>query len=108
MGSYADYYMNDPTIRWIIHIIIHIAMFMSQIIIMINDPGHEHSYVDYYMNDPTNGWSEGGGSDRPTGRDRITETGKTGITVTGVTSSYRHGSETRPKNMNVIYIIRVW
>ena len=32
----------------------------------------------------------------------------TGITVGTVTSSYKRGAETRPKNMRVIFIIRVW
>ena len=31
-----------------------------------------------------------------------------GITVTGVSSSNRRGAETRPVNMNIIWIIRVW
>ena len=31
-----------------------------------------------------------------------------GISVAGVESIYRSGDETRPKNMNVIYIIKVW
>ena len=45
---------------------------------------------------------------------KTTSSGKTGIsasaTVTNkyVSSSYRTGSETRPKNMNVIWIIRVF
>ena len=46
----------------------------------------------------------------PFGREHSFDTSSqaTGITVTGVSSSYRYGNETRPRNMNVIYIIRVW
>merc|ERR1712025_139719 len=80
----------------------------------ISDPGHTHPYVDKYPN--SNGGDDGYWG--PDGRDRdedrfdkshsaTTSSKHTGITVKGVTSSYRHGSETRPKNMNVIYIIRI-
>ena len=32
----------------------------------------------------------------------------TEIKVNGVASNYQKGDETRPKNMNVIYIMKVW
>ena len=28
--------------------------------------------------------------------------------IGGVSSSYRHGTETKPRNMNVIWIMRIW
>lgn len=72
------------------------------------DPGHRHSYQatetytacrDNACDDHTN---------QPREYNEISSSSKTGISVDYVTSEYRTGSETRPKNMNVIYIIRVW
>ena len=40
--------------------------------------------------------------------DMTTSSDITGISVNGVTSSYRHGEETRPKNMRAIFIMRVY
>ena len=41
---------------------------------------------------------------------RTSQDSQTGIKVNvkGVSSTFRSDGETRPKNMNVIYIIRVW
>ena len=53
------------------------------------------------------------GSDTNNGRfddphDETTTKVVSGVKVMGVSSSYRSGDETRPKNMNVIYIMRVF
>ena len=76
----------------------------------ISDPGHTHSYKDYYTRPDGEGDRSGSGTYYHDGKDhsRTTYSRTTGVTVTGVSSSYRHGDETRPKNMNVIYIIRVY
>merc|ERR1719239_160947 len=81
----------------------------------VTDPGHSHSYIDKY---PSYGGNEDGHYGPPssdTENDRydkahtsMSYSGYTGMTVDGVSSSYRFGTETRPKNMNVIYIMRVW
>ena len=76
----------------------------------ISDPGHTHPYYDQYRRvekEITHGgsWYATGNMDTSS---KETFTNTTGVTVTGVSSSYRHGDETRPKNMNVIYIIRVY
>ena len=39
---------------------------------------------------------------------KTTELAYTDISVSGVSSMYKHGEENRPKNMGVIWIIRVW
>ena len=84
----------------------------------ISDPGHTHSYIDKYPN-----WDEGDIDDGFKGpgpfsdsqNDRYDKShtstsvkSYTRMRVEGVSSLYNFGSETRPKNMNVIYIIRVW
>ena len=81
----------------------------------ITDPGHTHSYIDRYSSPK----DETAGPDGPHGgfdatfaydvvHGVITQSQKTGISakVNGVGTG-RHGAETRPKNMKVIYIIRV-
>ena len=80
----------------------------------INDPGHTHPYKDFFRINREGTTYGGSGAlyhsndpDWP-GEDKTTSSQTTGVTVTGVSSSYRHGDETRPKNMNVIYIIRVY
>jgi len=82
----------------------------------ISDPGHDHSYNDKYPN-----WGgddqgyKGPGTFSDSTNDRFDKshartTGETytNMAVEGISYSYRHGAETRPKNMNVIYIMRVW
>jgi len=80
------------------------------------DPGHTHSYNDKY---PSWGGDDHGypgpGPFQDEKNDRYDkshtrESGKTksGMKVQLLSSDYRHGSETRPKNMNVIYIMRVF
>ena len=51
----------------------------------------------------------GGGS--PYGQISTNRTSKyqvTGIVVNGVTDQFKHGAVTRPKNMHVSFIMRVW
>ena len=79
-----------------------------------NDPGHVHPYIDRYYtggagsgrNGPVSEDTNGGPWDGKS--DRISSSGKTGITmsVNGV-SDARTSSETKPKNMNVVYIMKV-
>merc|ERR1719391_83446 len=76
----------------------------------VSDPGHAHNYNDKYTNNrdgPHDGPNDGEGI-FDYDHNRTSDSSKTGITVNGVSSGYRSGSETRPKNMNVIYIMRVW
>ena len=94
----------------------------------LNDPGHGHRFVDRYPQMNTES-----GHDGPRGSDivgdrwdephtRSTSTASTGAKV-GYLYKYliffvkskvedvlgaRTGSETRPKNMNVIFIMKVW
>jgi len=82
---------------------------------IVTDPGHTHGYVDKW---PQMGTGDSGhdgplfsdtSSDRyDKSHDATSESNVSGMTVDGVTSDYKSGTETRPKNMNVIYIMRVW
>jgi len=81
----------------------------------VSDPGHSHSYVDKYPQLFTGDNGYDGLADYDRTDDRLdkshnseSESSPTGLTVDGITSEYRFGSETRPKNMNVVYIMRVW
>jgi len=74
------------------------------------DPGHSHQYDDKYTNNkdgPNTGPEDGEGVFGES-HTRYSVANYTRIAVQGVSSGYRSGSETRPKNMNVIYIMRVW
>jgi len=76
----------------------------------LSDPGHSHVYDDKYNNNiegPNDGAQDGQGVFDQS-HTRTSEKSTSGITVQGVSSGYRYGAETRPKNMNVIYIMRVW
>ena len=80
----------------------------------VSDPGHSHSYDDKYTNWAGHDEGHKGPTESDKTHDRYDKShastsakSPTGVTVQGV-SSGRHGSETRPKNMNVIYIMRVW
>merc|ERR1719312_1898664 len=86
----------------------------------VNDPGHTHNYKDYY-NSNGSPCSCNGGNDGVQGHDATTFSSHTGITIdkatiditttdafTNIKMEENGGEETRPKNMNVIYIIRVW
>ena len=59
----------------------------------LEDPGHNHIFQDCCGGQEYNEHSS-------------TDNAK--VTVTGVNSGYRHGDETRPKNMPIVYIMRVW
>merc|ERR1712179_867540 len=77
-----------------------------------NDPGHSHNYHDHhaeYTDEEHGGWGWKLGNDNVR-KDHSLDTSNvnSGISVGGVTTAYRSGDETRPKNMNVIFIIRVW
>ena len=79
----------------------------------INDPGHVHSYTDKYGELTDNYQSDKGSGlafmvNSDHARTSISQT--TGIEVgsmTGVATSQK-GSETRPKNMHVTYILRIF
>ena len=84
-----------------------------------NDPGHQHSYVDKYPNLLAKGSGEDGHWGPGTNNDQLADrydkshyataySRKTGITmsVNGV-SNARTSFETKPKNMNVVYIMKV-
>jgi len=81
------------------------------------DPGHTHPYVDKYPNQGERG-GLGNGNAGPNSWDFIddrwdkthyvsTSSVSTGAKVKSVLGG-RTGSETRPKNMNVIFIMKVW
>ena len=77
----------------------------------LNDPGHEHTYSDYYEwqnNIDGNDGVYGDDADIPTDHTRTTQSAKAGISITidGV-SGARTSTETRPKNMRVVYIMKV-
>jgi len=75
----------------------------------VTDPGHNHNFVDRYTDNDNNhdGPEDGNGV---FGSPHSSETALqfSGISVAGVENIYRSGEETRPKNMNVIFIIKVW
>ena len=80
----------------------------------VTDPGHTHSY----QFESGHLWEGDNADDRDmiTSMNTITTdtfSSKTGISVSvsvdvGSVHGASTGSETRPKNMNVIYIMRVW
>ena len=79
----------------------------------INDPGHFHTYVDTYGHLDENYQSRSGSGLKfkvNSDHDRNTRSQTTGIkveSVSGIGSSQK-GSETRPKNMHVTYIMRIF
>merc|ERR1711971_780713 len=81
----------------------------------VSDPGHSHVYDDRYTDNRANDngfWGPEGADKEDERFDKshpsISDPKHTGMTVEGISSNYRSGTETRPKNMNVIYIMRVW
>jgi len=75
----------------------------------VTDPGHNHQFTDRYTdNDNHHDGPEDGNGVFGSPHSSETSMGFSGISVDGVDSIYRSGAETRPKNMNVIYIIKVW
>ena len=72
------------------------------------DPGHVHDYTDSWQ-EGGHGYHISGGSDNaPAAHHKTTSSSTSGISVKGVSAEYKSGNETRPKNMNVVYIIRVY
>merc|ERR1712150_211411 len=91
------------------------------------DGGHTHPYIDRYPcieNDPNNYCDQHGEwgteASKDTNGDRFnnpnsatTSSGASNIqasfsNIGGVADNYRKGTETKPKNMNVVWIMRVW
>ena len=72
----------------------------------IQDPGHLHEINDYSFVSGGGCCSSGGYNGHNSVENSVSST--TGVSVTGVSSGYRYGEETRPKNMQIVYIIRVW
>jgi len=83
------------------------------------DPGHSHPYVDRYptWKPDTHEEEHWGPAHSDKSWDRwdepfhvTTSSIETGISVKGVqtNSTFRSGEETRPKNMNVIFIMRIY
>ena len=81
--------------------------------VTIHDPGHHHSYDDNTVDDRSSGFKYGDGMMRQD-HTRTSGSSHTGITASAtvtnslVSNSYRTGVETRPKNMIIIWVIRVW
>ena len=80
---------------------------------LVNDPGHTHEYGDNWRDLENGYWNSNSGSQNPwrnnKPHDRITQSEKTGLSVKGVSNNKsRTGNETRPRNMHVIYIMRVY
>ena len=75
----------------------------------LKDPGHGHEYTIEHL---TNGDLKAGHhsgdpvSDRVSDRTLNSSNGKTGISIEGVKDA-RTDSETRPKNMHVLFIMKV-
>jgi len=83
----------------------------------LSDPGHNHGYVDRYTwaDGDSHGdghWGPGTWADTHDDRfdqphDGTSDTELTGIKVNGVLGG-GPGDETRPRNMNVIFIMKIW
>ena len=77
----------------------------------ISDPGHTHDYTDTYVDSTgTSSWNGIGGNAKwfPPTHEKTTQSQMTGVKVESVSSSYNRGEETRPKNMHVSYIMRIF
>ena len=80
----------------------------------VSDPGHTHSYDDNYTSASKcpayedQGPGDGHGWAANCAFPSTSASSASGISVTEVNSSNRRGAETRPRNMNIIWIIRVW
>ena len=74
----------------------------------LNDPGHTHDYKDKYTCKRNYVNHDNVHYISNCEMDRVTEKNTTGITmsINGV-SDARASSETKPKNMNVVYIMKV-
>ena len=77
----------------------------------VNDPGHTHSYEDSYYTGSSqyhrHFYDGDSGNHDAADHTRATKSGVSGISVNGVLNG-RSGTETRPKNMNVVFIMRVY
>jgi len=78
----------------------------------VNDPGHTHGYVDNFRDSQDSYWWAAGYHQpwlNPRNHDKLTDSEVTGVTVKGVSNNpSRTGTETRPRNMHVIYIMRIY
>ena len=79
----------------------------------VSDPGHSHDYIQYSWNDAHNDGSPDSSVSPSLGTHEYrfqwqTYSAKSGISmsVTGVQGA-RKGSETKPKNMNVVFVMKV-
>ena len=72
--------------------------------------GLRHPFDDSFFDDSGSSFSGGwaSGSYSTPRHERSTSRGLTNISVAGVEDGFRSADETRPRNMHVIYIIRVW
>merc|ERR1719495_1920265 len=78
----------------------------------VSDPGHTHGYDDKWVAYSANGFIGPGGTDYQGDRfdgshPSTSNSAASGVTVTGVQGA-RVDSETRPKNLRVVYIMRVF
>merc|ERR1719495_2883761 len=76
----------------------------------VRDPGHTHGYNDKYYGQPPAFGPSGtdfGGDRFDANHASTTNSAASGVTVTGVQGA-RVDSETRPKNLRVVYIMRVF
>ena len=85
----------------------------------VHDSGHNHDFTEYshFLNgevytDDDNWWywmGEGVGSHSYNGYSpETTYSSYSSVSVKGVSGDYRSGAETRPRNMNVVFIMRVF
>ena len=75
----------------------------------MNDPGHRHGYYDKFHQSGKYGYQSGKSYTVDVIKHkRTSDSTKTGISITidGV-SGARTSTETRPKNMHVVYIMKV-
>ena len=80
---------------------------------------HDHGYTDYYFHKTADTDPGHSGEDLGSSASTNRHTDKVAVPVStvvaaaatgmgGVAGPAKHGTETRPKNMRVIYVIRVW
>ena len=78
----------------------------------VTDPGHTHGFVDEYVEIGTSGAVYKGDTydeyNGPTSHTKTTKRSFTGINVDFVKDSFRKGEETRPRNMHVTFIMRIF
>ena len=77
----------------------------------VADPGHSHVYDDKYtdnVDSPHDTGPRDGQGYFHVSHASTSGGSLTGLAVEGVAAAYSRGQETRPRNMNVVFIIRVW